>query len=133
MAKPSSGGPVFLFSFAAAVAVGVAVEIGIGQIGHRREAWDSGSYWSLGLPLMILATLVCGFSARQRTVLIGYAPFAAQLLTMLVKTGAGSMLPLGVILMGVLGLSGVVAAFLGGLLGKWAFGLPTSGRGVGRF
>ena len=122
MTKASSGGTAFWISFALAAAAGVAVEIGVGQMEHRREAWDSGAYWTFGLPLMILTTLVCGFIARQSPFLLGYAPFVAQLLTMLVKTGGGSMLPLGVALMGVVGLSGAMAAFVGAALGRWVLG-----------
>lgn len=115
-----SGEALFWSAFVAAAAVGVAVETVL--TGNRREAWDSPSYWSAGLPLMILGALVCGFFARRKQVLIGYAPFLGQLLAMLVKTGAGSMLPLGIIFMGALGLSGVAAAFAGAFLGKWVFG-----------
>ncbi len=119
--KKPSAGPAFWLSFATAIAVGVVVEIAIGKMGSRREAWDSPSYWSIGLPAMILGALICGFFARRKRALIGYAPFLGQLLTMIAKTGAGSMLPLGVIFMGIFGLSGVAAAFVGAFLGKWVF------------
>jgi len=122
MAKPSSTGAMFWSCFAAAAAVGVAVEIGVAQTRHRREAWDSDSYWSIGLPVMLLAPLFCGFFARQRPVLVGYAPFLGQLIAMLAKTGGGSMLPLGVILMGFIGAVGVAAASVGGLLGNRLLG-----------
>ena len=79
-------------------------------------------YWSLGVPLMLLVTLVCGFIARRKPAVLGYAPFAAQLVTMIVKTGGGSMRPLGVAFMGVLGLSGVAAAFVGGVVRRWTLG-----------
>ncbi len=70
---------------------------------------------------MILAALVCGLLARQRQTLVGYAPFLGQLLAMLSKTGAGSMLPLGLIFMGILGLTGVATAFVGAFLGHRIF------------
>jgi hypothetical protein len=96
------------------------VEIAIGDVGSSREAWDSRSYWSIGLPALILAALVCGFFAQQRQVIVGYAPFVGQLLTMIARAGTGNMLPAGVIFMGVIGLSGVAAAFVGAFLGKRA-------------
>jgi hypothetical protein len=99
--------------FGAAVAAGIAVEATIGQIGHRREAWDAPLYWSVGLPLMIAAALLFGFLARESPVIIGYAPFAGQLAAMIVKTGAGSMIVPGAILLAVLGAAGVVAAWIG--------------------
>jgi hypothetical protein len=124
----SSGGPAFGLCFVTAIAAGVMVELTIGKMGNRREAWDSPSYWSIGLPLMILAALVCGFFARRRRTLLGYAPFLGQLLMMILRTGSGSMLPLGVIFMGIVGLSGVAAAFVGALLGKWALGQAQDAR-----
>jgi hypothetical protein len=127
MAQSTCGAASFWVSFIVAAASGVAVEIGVGAMGHRREAWDSVAYWSFGLPLMVLVALVCGFVARRKAVPIGYAPFGAQLVTMVVKTGAGSMLPLGVIFMAILGLSGVAAAFGGGWIGRTILG-PAGGR-----
>ena len=103
-------------------AVGVAVEIIISEIGQRRESWDSPYYWTLGVPAMIAGALICGFLARRSRVSIGYAPFLGQLITMVVRTGAGSMLPLGVIFSGLIGLSGVAAAFAGASLGKRVLG-----------
>ena len=97
----------------AAAATGIAIELMVGQIGHRREAWDAPTYWSLGLPLMLAAALLFGFLAREAPVAIGYAPFAGQLAAMLVKTGAGSMIVPGAILLAILGGAGVAAAYLG--------------------
>ena len=63
-----------------------------------------------------------GFLARRSRVIIGYAPFLGQLLTMVVRTAGGSMLPLGIIFSGFIGLSGVAAAFAGAFLGKRVLG-----------
>jgi hypothetical protein len=89
------------------------VEIGIGQMVHEREAWDSLYYWLFGLPAMIASAFLGGFFARRQPVLIGYAPFLGQLLAMLAKTRTGYMLPLGVFFMGFIGAFGVAAAFIG--------------------
>jgi hypothetical protein len=107
---------------AISASVGVAVEIIITAIEQRRESWDSPSYWTFGVPAMIAGALVCGFLARRSRVSIGYAPFLGQLLTMVVRTGGGSMLPLGIIFSGFIGLSGVAAAFAGASLGKRVLG-----------
>lgn len=98
---------------ATAAASGIAVELMIGQIGHRREAWDSSSYWSVGLPLMIAAALLFGFLARRSPLAIGYAPFAGQLAAMAAKAGGGAMIIPGILLLAALGLSGVAAAYTG--------------------
>ena len=110
------------FWFAISASVGVAVEIIITAIEQRRESWDSPHYWTFGVPAMIAGALICGFLARRSRVIIGYAPFLGQLLTMVVRTGGGSMLPLGIIFSGFIGLSGVAAAFAGAFLGKRVLG-----------
>jgi len=122
MATSGSTGSVSWFWFAISASVGVAVEIIISQIGQRRESWDSPYYWTFGVPAMIAGALICGFLARRSRVSIGYAPFIGQLITMVVRTGGGSMLPLGVIFSGFIGLSGVAAAFAGASLGKRVLG-----------
>jgi hypothetical protein len=113
-----SSRPGTSFWFAIAAAVGVAVELTLSLTAHHREAWDSEYYWIFGVPVMILAAFICGLFARRAPVRIGYAPFLGQLITMVVRTGGGSMLPLGIILIGVIGLSGVLAAFVGAAIGK---------------
>ena len=118
MATSKSTGSVWWLWFAISASVGVAVEIIISQIGQRRESWDSPYYWTFAVPAMIAGALICGFLARRSRVSIGYAPFLGQLITMVVRTDGGSMLPLGIIFSGFIGLSGVVAAFAGASLGK---------------
>ncbi|MGC4050151.1 MAG: hypothetical protein QM757_12270 [Paludibaculum sp.] len=103
---------------AAAAATGIAVELVIGNLGHGREAWDVSSYWTVGLPVLLAAALVFGFAARQAPVLIGYAPFAGQLAAMTAKTGGGSMIVPGILLLAGLGLGGVAAAYVGGVLAR---------------
>src|SRR5437773_481726 len=122
MATSRSTGSVSWFWFAISASVGVAVEIIISGIGQRRESWDSPYYWTFGVPAMIAGALVCGFLARRSRVSIGYAPFLGQLLTMVVRTGGGSMLPLGIVFSGLIGLSGVAAAFAGASVGKRVLG-----------
>lgn len=90
----------------------------IGQVGHRREAWDSSSYWSAGLPLMIAAALLFGFLARQAPFAIGYAPFTGQLAVMAARTGGGGMAIPGILLLAALGLTGVAASCAGTFLAR---------------
>jgi hypothetical protein len=100
-------------ALACSFASGFAIELLIGMFAGRREAWDSGMFWVLGYPAMILAAYVFGSAARVRPLLIGYAPFAGLLIAMLLKTGAGPLLPLGIIMMVFLGLPALLAAWWG--------------------
>jgi hypothetical protein len=95
MANGKSGMGSWLWC-AVSGAIGVAVEIIISQVGQRREAWDSPYYWTFGMPALLLSALICGFFARRNRVAIGYAPFLGQLITMVIRTGGGSMLPVGI-------------------------------------
>jgi hypothetical protein len=122
MATSRSTGSVFWLWFPVSALVGVAVEIIITAIEQRRESWDSPYYWTFGVPAMMAGALICGFLARRSRAIIGYAPFLGQLITMVVRTGGGSMLPLGIIFSGFIGLSGVAAAFAGAFLGKRVMG-----------
>ena len=122
MATSKSTGSVSWLWFAISASVGVAVEIIISEMGQRRESWDSPYYWTFGVPAMIAGAVICGFLARRGRVSIGYGPFLGQLITMVVRTGGGSMLPLGIIFSGFIGLSGVAAAFAGASLGKRVLG-----------
>ena len=123
MTTRSNGSGSWLW-LAVSASVGVAVEIIISAIEQRRESWDAPYYWTFGGPSMIAGALICGFLARRSRVAIGYAPFLGQLIAMVLRTGGGSMLPLGVIFSGLIGLSGVAAAFVGASLGKKLIGSP---------
>jgi hypothetical protein len=108
------------------------VELAIGHLAPAREAWDVATYWSLGLPVMIAAALVFGFLARNAQVAIGYAPFAGQFAAMTVKTGGGSMIVPGALLVAVLGLAGVAAAYMGAFVARRIGRLRRQPSRVGR-
>src|SRR5437016_14075402 len=95
---------------------GVAAELISANVGHRREAWDSPFYWQVAWPCMLLAAFLIALIERRSIVLVGYAPFAGQLITMVVRTGGGSMLPLGIVFMAIFGVSGVLAAKAGNVV-----------------
>src|SRR5207237_1516235 len=97
---------------ALAFLAGAAVEVVTSTLGHRREAWDSPYYFTLGFPAMLAASFLIAAATRKYPVRIGYAPFAGQLITMVLRTGGGSMLPLGIIVMGLLGPEGALADHL---------------------
>jgi hypothetical protein len=101
----------------AAVATGAAIWIFISTVTGRREAWDSGAYFSLGIPLACLLSFVLGVVEPARSWRWGVAPFAGQFLSLLVMEGVGNLLPLGVIAFAVLSIPAVIAARIGAALG----------------
>jgi hypothetical protein len=85
--------------------IGVALEVGVTLATGRREAWDAGAYWTVGLPAAALGAAAVGYFSAGR----GWAASAlivpAQVATMLVRSGSGpSLWPLTLALAGVLGL-----------------------------
>src|SRR5262245_24473396 len=94
------------------VLTGVALELGVYALSGRREAWDSGQYWTIGLPLVAIAAFVIGFLAEDKawrwTILI----IPSQVATMMVRSGEiGSLFPLAVMLASILGLPFFAIAF----------------------
>ena len=96
------------------VAIGAALELGIHLVTGRREAWDSGLFWTVGLPLAMAASFGLGALTRDSdwkwTVLV--AP--AQVFTMMVRSAEiGGLWPLTLVLSAVLSAPFLFAAFLG--------------------
>lgn len=84
------------------------------ELTGRREAWDSGLYWSLFYPLALAACGLLGYSFPDRPWRWALALFFAQCLAMGIRNGEiGNLFPLGLIVFGVLALPGIAAAKLG--------------------
>lgn len=96
---------------------GLAVWVLITSLTHRREAWDSGAFWSMGVPAILLMNAVAGFLEPERIMLKGIISVSLQPVAMTVKAGEiGSMFPFGLVVFLVLGLffsvGGVAGAFI---------------------
>ena len=95
-------------------AIGLALELGIHAMSGRREAWDSGEYWTVGLPVALVLSLVIGLLTRDRDWLWTALVVPSQVLTMTVRNGAlGGLWPLTVLLSTILSFPFVLAAFVG--------------------
>src|SRR5262245_61957694 len=99
------------------LAIGIVLELGVHALSGGGEAWDSAQYWTVGLPLAIIAAGGLGFVSRQRDWLFTFAIVPSQVLTMMVRSGEiGGLWPLTVILSAILSAPFVVAAFVGSRL-----------------
>ncbi len=96
-----------------AAVCGATVWILVALASGRREAWDSGLYFSVGIPVVCLISLVFGFLEPSRSWRWGVAPFMGQFVWMLVANGPGNLLPLGVVVFGVLSLPSMLTARIG--------------------
>jgi hypothetical protein len=95
------------------VATGVVLELGTALATGRREAWDSGVYWSTGVPLAMVAAAAVGYlsggtSWRSTLVIV-----PSQVATMMIRGGeAGNLWPLALLLSCFLSLPFALVAFV---------------------
>jgi predicted permease len=96
------------------VVTGIALELGVQALGGRREAWDSPAYWTIGLPIVVLASVAFGFLSRERDWIGAVVIVPSQLLTMMARNGeVGGLWPLTIALSSILSTPFIVAAFIG--------------------
>src|SRR5204862_1438494 len=67
---------------ALAFLAGAAVEVVTSALGHRREAWDSPYYFTLGFPAMLAASFLIADTQRKYPIHICYSPFFIPILLM---------------------------------------------------
>jgi hypothetical protein len=97
-----------------AAAAGMLLWFAGAELTGRREAWDSGLYWSLFYPLALAACGLLGYFFPDRPWRWALTLFFAQCLAMGLRNGEiGNLLPLGLIVFGVLSLPGIAVAKLG--------------------
>ena len=96
-----------------AIMIGVLTWGAISTISDRREAWDSSSYFSVGMPVVCAASAILGFIEPQKAWRWGVAPLIGQFLWMLFTQGPGNLLPLGLIAFGVLSVPSTITAKIG--------------------
>jgi len=99
--------------YAVAIIVGVLTWGTISTISGRREAWDSASYFTVGMPVVCAASALLGFMEPQKVWRWGVAPLVGQFLWMLCTQGPGNLLPLGIIVFGVLSVPSILTAKIG--------------------
>jgi hypothetical protein len=102
-----------------AVAVcGAAIWILIALASGRREAWDSGLYFSVGMPVVCLVSMTFAFFEPNRSWRWGGLPLVGHFVWMLLSQGPGNLLPLGVIVFGVLSVPPIIAARIGAFIAR---------------
>ncbi len=93
------------------------------SFGGRREAWDSGGWWMVALPLLVLVAAILGYLVPRQVWRWAAAILGGQLLAMVVLRPAGTdlgLFPLTlVVLLVPLGLMFTVAALVGGAIARW--------------
>ena len=96
------------------VAAGAGLELSIQALSGRREAWDSGLYWTLGLPVVALLSAAIGLASERFDWLWTFLIVPSQVTTMMLRSGEiGSLWPLAAALSSILSVPFVAAAFVG--------------------
>lgn len=99
------------------VLTGMALELGVHALSGRREAWDSTEFWTMGLPIAILASAAIGYFAQRPAWIWTLLVAPSQVMTMMVRSGElGGLWPLTLILSSILSAPFVVASFAGSRL-----------------
>ncbi len=102
--------------YALAAGGGFAVCFAIAQATGRREAWDAGEYFSIGIPLMCVIVFVLGWHWPRRAWRWALAMAVGQAAALAVGGNSLSLWPLAIIAMTVVSLpqfvTGLIAARL---------------------
>lgn len=99
-----------------AVASGVLTWITVSAVTGRTEAWDSGLYFSVGMPVVSIVSLVLGYFEPRQPWRWGVVPLVSQFFWMLLTQGPGNLLPLGIMVFVVLSVPSIVAARIGAFI-----------------
>lgn len=94
----------------AAAACGAVIWILVALVSGEKEAWDSGLYFSVGIPAVCVVAAAFALLEPSRAWRWGVLPLAGQFVWMLLSQGPGNLLPLGVVVFGVLSVPAIVAA-----------------------
>jgi hypothetical protein len=99
------------------IGIGVALEVVVSLVSGRREAWDSGFYWTVGFPFTLLASVAMGWMSERRDWVATILIVPAQVATMMVRSlEIGGLFPITVALSAILSAPFVAAAWLGSLM-----------------
>jgi hypothetical protein len=98
------------------LAVGVALEIVVVLVSGRREAWDSGLYWTVGLPAALVCSVAIGRVSPHRDWLATVLIIPAQVTTMILRSQEiGALIAITIVLSAILSAPFVLAAWVGSL------------------
>lgn len=93
--------------------VGAATWIVVAMAGGRREAWDSGLYFDVALPIIARTAGIVSYKVPERTWRWAMFPFGAQALVLVGLNPIGNMLPLGLITFFIFGAPCLIPARIG--------------------
>ena len=104
------------FPYAASALCGLIVYVIITVATGKNEAWDDGSYYSIGIPFMSVAAFVLGYLFPVKPWRWAASMAGGQALGALMFGSSLNLLPLAMIFMMIISLPQLLAAFVGSKL-----------------
>ncbi|MBX3302602.1 MAG: hypothetical protein KF693_10340 [Nitrospira sp.] len=98
--------------FAVSAAAGLAVCLAISLATDRKEAWDSGVYFSVGIPVMCAVIFAIGYRFPHRPWRWAMSMAVGQTIAMLFAGNSLSLWPLSLVAMAVLSVPQFVAGLV---------------------
>jgi hypothetical protein len=92
---------------------GVAVWVTLSTISGRHEAWDSGEYFYVGMPVLCVVAGVLGYIEPKQIWRWAVVPMAGQAIWLLLSQGFGNLMPLGIVVFVFLSLPLLLFARIG--------------------
>jgi len=105
-----------LFPHAAAGICGFVVYVAITSATGKNEAWDDGSYYTIGVPVMSIVAFVIGYRFPHKPWRWALSMAGGQVLAALLHGSSLNLLPIAMIFMAVISTPQVLAAFIGSKL-----------------
>src|SRR5690554_2585356 len=104
------------FSYIASFLCALVVYLSIVMVTGRNEAWDHGSYYVLGIPLMVIAVFAIAYHFPVKPWRWALSMAGGQMVGALLNGSSLSLLPLAVIFMVIISIPQFIAAFWGAKL-----------------
>ena len=95
---------------------GLVVWIVVSQVSHQKEAWDSGYYFQIGLPLMFAASAVAGYLKPGRPWRWGLFVFALQPIALFLQSQEGPLVVVGLFFFLLFAAVAVGCAYIGSII-----------------
>ena len=104
------------FPHVAAAICGLVVYVAITSATGKNEAWDDGSYYTIGVPLMCIVAFVIGYLFPHRPWRWALSIAGGQVLAALLHGSSLNLLPIAMIFMAIISTPQLLAAFIGSKL-----------------
>lgn len=108
-----------LRAFGLAAMLGLALWCATSWVGTRPEPWDNPVFWSASYPISLLGSLVLGILFPDRPWRWAVVLVFAQLPVLLLAGSGFTLLPLGIVALGVLAVPPAALATIGARARLW--------------